>query len=63
MCDIMKAIGIEPDGIIGHSLGENCCAYVDGTLTLKETLLATWARGVVSNEIATIRGMMASVGT
>lgn len=58
----MKALGIEPDGIIGHSVGENACAYADGCLTLEQTVLASYARGMASNEADTIKGMMASIG-
>ena len=59
---MIKALGIEADGIIGHSVGENACAYSDGCLTLKQAVLASWARGMASNEVKTIQGMMAAVG-
>lgn len=60
--NIIKALGIEPDGIIGHSVGENACAYADGCLTLEQAVLASWARGVASMEVETTKGMMAAIG-
>lgn len=62
LVNIMKAIGIEPGGIIGHSVGENACAYADGCLTLEQSVLASYARGMASNEAKTIKGMMAAIG-
>ena len=60
---MIKALGIKPDGIIGHSVGENGCAYADGCLSLEEAVLASWARGIASREVKTPTGMMASIGT
>lgn len=62
MVNVVKALGIEADGIIGHSVGENACAYADGCLTLEQAVLASWARGVASTEVETTRGMMAAIG-
>ena len=63
MFEVLKAIGIKADGIIGHSHGENSCAYADGCLSLEETMLVSWTRGAHSIEMNTIKGMMAAVGT
>lgn len=60
--ELLKAIGIEPDGIIGHSTGETGCAYADGCLTLEQALLSSYARGMACHETKTIKGMMAAVG-
>lgn len=62
LTDILKALRIEPDHIIGHSVGELGCAYADGCLTAEETILAAYARGISSNESKTIDGAMAAVG-
>lgn len=56
-------MGLHPDGIIGHSVGEIGCAYADGCLTLEEAVMSSYARGVSSIEIETVKGMMAAVGT
>lgn len=58
----MRLIGINPDGIIGHSVGELSCAYADGSLTLEETVLLAYYRGLASIESNVIRGLMAAVG-
>lgn len=63
MVNILKAIGIEPHGIIGHSVGENACAYADGCLTLEQAVTASYVRGIASIEVETIKGMMAAIGT
>lgn len=60
--DILKALGIIPDYIVGHSLGELGCAYADNCLTLEETILAAYARGEACSQSQTISGSMAAVG-
>jgi malonyl CoA-acyl carrier protein transacylase len=32
-------MGVNPDGIVGHSVGELGCGYADGSLTAEETVL------------------------
>lgn len=63
LINIMRLLGIEPDGFIGHSVGEQACAYMDGCISEEQTMLAAYARGMASNEAKLIKGMMASVGT
>ncbi|KAH9382863.1 hypothetical protein HPB48_023481 [Haemaphysalis longicornis] len=42
---MLRAVGIQPDGFVGHSTGEIGCAYVDGALTAEQAMLcAYWAR-------------------
>jgi len=48
--------------MIGHSLGENGCAYADGCFTVEETILSAYARGRASLETKLIPGMMAAIG-
>ncbi|GAB0087210.1 Fatty acid synthase [Sergentomyia squamirostris] len=62
LTDLLKHIGIVPDGIIGHSTGELGCAYADGCLTLEQTVLAAYWRGkcVIDTELPP--GLMAAVG-
>lgn len=62
LTDILKATGISPDFIVGHSVGELGCAYADGCLTLEETILAAYARGIASNESKLVDGAMAAIG-
>lgn len=58
----MRELGVEPDGIVGHSTGELGCAYGDGCLSEEETLRAAHARGKASLAVDLVRGMMASIG-
>ncbi|KAJ8711409.1 hypothetical protein PYW07_008651 [Mythimna separata] len=62
LTDILKELGLEPDGIIGHSVGELGCAYADGCLSAEEMILAASSRGRMSLETKFIRGSMAAVG-
>ncbi|CAH1155577.1 unnamed protein product [Phaedon cochleariae] len=62
LTDVLNIVGVEPDMIIGHSVGEIGCAYADGTLTREQAILAAYARGhaILESEIPT--GAMAAVG-
>lgn len=62
LTDLINALGIVPDGLIGHSLGELGCSYADGSLTAEQMLLVAYFRGRVSLESSLIKGMMAAVG-
>ncbi|CAB3246476.1 unnamed protein product [Arctia plantaginis] len=62
LTDILHELGLKPDGIIGHSVGELGCAYADGCLTTEEMILSAYYRGLVSVETKFIRGSMAAVG-
>lgn len=62
LTDTLKSLGIVPDFIIGHSVGELSCAYADDCFTAEETILCAHARGESSNESKIIDGAMAAVG-
>lgn len=62
LTDVLRAMGMEPDYIIGHSVGELGCAYGDGCFTVEETILSSYSRGMVSNETEKILGAMAAIG-
>ncbi|XP_062605841.1 fatty acid synthase-like [Saccostrea cucullata] len=62
MVDMLRSIGMEPDGIVGHSVGELGCGYADGSLTAEETLLAAYWRGRCILEADLPTGGMAAVG-
>ncbi|KAI8442370.1 hypothetical protein MSG28_005892 [Choristoneura fumiferana] len=62
LTDILHALGMVPDKIIGHSVGELGCAYADGCLTAEEMILSAYSRGLVSIQTPFIRGSMAAVG-
>ncbi|XP_063931279.1 fatty acid synthase [Zophobas morio] len=62
LTDILKTMQIEPEGIVGHSVGEVGCAYADGTLTAEQAVLAAYCRGRAILESNLIEGAMAAVG-
>lgn len=62
LTDLLKSLGLEPDFIVGHSVGELGCAYADGCFTIEETILAAYSRGVASVETKVISGAMAAIG-
>jgi malonyl CoA-acyl carrier protein transacylase len=58
----MRAVGIEPDGIVGLALGELGCSYVDSCLSAEQVVLAAYYCGRAVLETQLIRGSMAAVG-
>ncbi|KAK7602865.1 hypothetical protein V9T40_006839, partial [Parthenolecanium corni] len=62
LVEVLKKLNIVPGLILGHSVGEMGCAYADGCITLEQAVLGSYARGIASTSIKTIRGMMAAVG-
>lgn len=62
LTDVLKALGIEPDGIIGHSVGEVGCAYADGTFSVEQTILTAYSRGRAILESKLPAGGMAAIG-
>ena len=60
--EVMKAIDITPDGIIGHSFGEIACAYADGCLSTRDAMIVTYSRGMTENDKQIPKGLMAVVG-
>ncbi|XP_046963777.1 fatty acid synthase-like [Vanessa cardui] len=62
LTNVLKAVGIEPDFIIGHGLGELGCAYADDCLTAEQTILSAYYVGLACIETPNIKGSMAVVG-
>ena len=61
--EVLTAIDITPDGIIGHSFGEIAAAYADGCLTTDEALFVSYIRGKITESDKRIpKGLMAVVG-
>ena len=60
--DLLRLLGIESDGIVGHSVGELGCAYADGCFTAEQTVLAAYWRGRCIQEANLPPGGMAAVG-
>ncbi|CAL7939127.1 unnamed protein product [Xylocopa violacea] len=62
LVDLLSSIGIKPDNIIGHSVGELGCGYVDNCFTAEQMVLAAYFRGRASIESKIVFGSMAAVG-
>ncbi|XP_018417291.1 PREDICTED: fatty acid synthase [Nanorana parkeri] len=60
--DMLKAMKLEPSGIVGHSVGELACGYADNSLTHGEAILAAYWRGRCIKEAKLPPGGMAAVG-
>ncbi|XP_011858228.1 PREDICTED: fatty acid synthase-like [Vollenhovia emeryi] len=61
MVDLLTSIGIIPDFIIGHSIGELLCGYADGCLTTEETIVSAYFIGLALLESKIINGSMAEI--
>jgi fatty acid synthase len=62
LVDVLRAVGIEPEGIVGHLMGELGCAYVDSCFTAEQMVLAAYYHGRASLETELIKGIMVAVG-
>ena len=61
--EVLKALEITPDGIIGHSFGEIACAYADECLTTREAMITTYVRGAITeNDKSIPKSLMAVCG-
>ncbi|XP_051172618.1 fatty acid synthase-like [Leptopilina boulardi] len=62
LVDLLTAIGLKPDFVIGHSVGELGCAYADNCFTAEQMILSAFYRGLASIETKMPKGSMAAVG-
>ncbi|XP_077489927.1 fatty acid synthase-like [Amblyomma americanum] len=62
LIDLLRAVGVQPDGIVGHSVGEIGCAYADGGFTAEQTVLCAYWRGRCVELGNLPKGAMAAVG-
>ncbi|CAG5047033.1 unnamed protein product [Parnassius apollo] len=61
MTDVLKTVGIKPDYLVGHGIGEVGCAYADNCLTAEQAILSAYYCGLALSEVPTIKGSMAAV--
>lgn len=62
LTDVLNSLGIAPDGLVGHSVGELGCAYADNCFSREQTVLAAYWRGRSILDTDLIPGQMAAVG-
>jgi len=59
LTELWRSLGIEPNGVIGHSVGEIGAAWAAGALTLEEAIRLTCHRGEIFQRINGQGSMMA----
>jgi acyl transferase domain-containing protein len=59
--NLLRAWGVLPAAVVGHSSGEIAAAYTTGALTQDEAITIAYYRGFVTQQ-QTHRGAMAAVG-
>ncbi|XP_077489222.1 fatty acid synthase-like [Amblyomma americanum] len=62
LVDMLRAVGVHPDGIMGHSAGETACGYADGCFTAEQAVLCAYWRGQCVDLGSPPKGAMAAVG-
>ena len=62
LVDLLRTVGVQPDGIIGTSVGEIACAYADGCLTAEEAVLVAYWYGRCFTEANLPPGAMFIIG-
>ncbi len=60
--NLLKEVGISPDGLIGHSLGELAVCYADGCLTLEQCMQVAYWRVKCVIDAKVPAGAMGAVG-
>lgn len=60
LLEVWRSFGIEPDAVVGHSVGEVAAAHAAGVLSRKDALRVIWQRGRLMQR-ATGLGKMAEV--
>jgi acyl transferase domain-containing protein/acyl carrier protein len=58
---LWRELGVEPDLVLGHSMGEVAAAHVSGALSLEDAVKVIYHRGRILDQ-ATGKGKMAAVG-
>jgi acyl transferase domain-containing protein len=57
MARLLSDKGISPDAVVGHSLGEYCCAVVSGSLKLANALQLMHTRGLLLEKLGSQSAM------
>ncbi len=61
LVDLWKAWGIQPDAVVGHSVGEVPAAYISGALSLEDAVLVSYHRSRCQQMTAG-QGTMLAIG-
>ncbi|MEV0043039.1 SDR family NAD(P)-dependent oxidoreductase [Nocardia rhamnosiphila] len=58
LVELWRSLGIEPDAVVGHSMGEIAAAHISGALSLSEALKVICHRARIQDEADPTGGMM-----
>ncbi|KAJ3168788.1 hypothetical protein HDU87_000913 [Geranomyces variabilis] len=61
LSDLIKDLGVKPDMVLGHSIGEIAMAYTSGALSKQQAVFVACARAVAMTSV-TGNGSMAALG-
>jgi acyl transferase domain-containing protein/NADPH:quinone reductase-like Zn-dependent oxidoreductase/NAD(P)-dependent dehydrogenase (short-subunit alcohol dehydrogenase family)/acyl carrier protein len=61
LTELLKSYGIEPDAVVGHSVGEVTAAFISGALSLEDALQVSYHRSRLQQKTAG-QGKMLAVG-
>ncbi|XP_067206011.1 fatty acid synthase-like [Linepithema humile] len=62
LIDLLKSVNIVPDYVVGHSIGELCCAYANGKFILEQVILSSYYIGLGLKEMKKINYTMVNIG-
>lgn len=62
ICDELRACGVRPTKVVGHSSGEIAAAYSIGALSHRDAVLVAYYRGKVASGLKYLKGGMMAVG-
>ena len=58
---LWRAWGVEPDGVVGHSIGEIAALHVAGALSLEDAVRVVWQRARSMQRATGLGGMAADI--
>ena len=61
LVNALKRCNVSADAVVGHSSGEIAAAYACGALTMREAILSSYYRGLVT-KYQSLTGAMAAIG-
>ncbi|XP_067212750.1 fatty acid synthase-like [Linepithema humile] len=62
LIDLLRSVSIVSDYVVGHSIGELCCAYAAGNFTLEQVILSSYYIGLGLKETKKINCAMVNIG-